>query len=540
MSNQKALNIYSDFPELLFERHSDILRRKEMGQFFTPYVIAKFMIDKLLNGYVFKERVEILDPSSGLGVFLRATIDSGHKNIHFTSYEIDENLAKQQSSLVDSLIVVKDYLKDTWHYEKYDFIIANPPYLKHINIENKDQMNGIFSDKLGCNFPITTNYYCYFIYKSLHELKKGGRAVFIVPGEFLNSNYGISVKEYFLQEGSLSELLLFDNSSDVFRDAISLPSILVFNKKNHSKVIFSRASVNNSHVSNNIIHIYPKDKLQPDNKWRNYFSNTNNDYSKLVPLNSYARAKRGIATGANEFFILNENTRIRYKINTKYLKPCITNANQLKSKVFKNDDGLNLLKANKDCWLLYLNGYQMGEDVNIDNYINWGITKRFNEKYLTKVRSIWFSMENLNKADILVSTFSRDKFKFILNKSDFYNLTCYHVLTFKPEFQKYLYFFFAFLLTAIAQDLIKTQVREHGNGLLKIEPNDLNSFYLPNLDLFSTKDIEFITNKMESIDEDDSLREINEFFEKKLGKLTQSDTIKQVGEETNQLSFLAT
>ena len=41
-----------------------------------------------------------------------------------------------------------------------------------------------------------TNIYTLFILKSIWQLRKGGRTAYIVPSEFLNSDYGKDVKKY--------------------------------------------------------------------------------------------------------------------------------------------------------------------------------------------------------------------------------------------------------------------------------------------------------------------------------------------------------
>ena len=63
--------------------------KNKFGQYFTPKVVADFMI-KMAN---ISEKSRILEPSCGEGVFLDLFKQKGYNNL--TAFEIDQELAQE-------------------------------------------------------------------------------------------------------------------------------------------------------------------------------------------------------------------------------------------------------------------------------------------------------------------------------------------------------------------------------------------------------------------------------------------------------------
>jgi adenine-specific DNA-methyltransferase len=493
------MNFFNDSIELRYEKETDLSKRKSLGQFFTPFEIAASMAKTLLKDTPQLKNKIIGDPASGLGVFQRAIVSLTRNDIKFVNYEIDSDLAGQQKKYLDEIgadfqIITKDYLSEPWEREKYDFVIANPPYIKHIRVSHKKNLHDMFNSKLNCRFPATTNYYCYFIFKALYELKDMGRAIFIVPGEFLNSNYGVSVKKYLLEEGSITKIMHFKNSEKIFRDVLTPPVIILFVKNRHATVEFITLSLRDNKLIENSSRLYNVHALDPGKKWKTYFNADRHTFKCLTSFGTYARAMRGVATGANEFFLLTEPERISRGISLRYVKKCIAKSDYVKWNSWGKVDFKLLKRSDKKVWLLFLNDYLPGSDPYIEKYIKYGVRKGFNKKHLPRNRKTWYHMEKGNVGDIWIGTFSRDKLKFIINEAKISNLTCFHSIIFKKPYKKYLYFFMGYFMSSVAKDVLSLDLREHGNGLFKLEPDDLSHSYLPRLDAFSPQEIHEIAD----------------------------------------------
>jgi adenine-specific DNA-methyltransferase len=142
----------------------------------------------------------VLEPAFGLGVFSRHLLS--HKpHINIRGYEIDDVIIGQGKRLfIDNLqltLVNQDYMLNGWS-EKYDGIICNPPYFKFQDYDNHTIVP-LVAKQLQCNISGFTNLYALFLLKSLHQLRPKGRCAYIVPSEFLNSDYGKLIKSHLLQ-----------------------------------------------------------------------------------------------------------------------------------------------------------------------------------------------------------------------------------------------------------------------------------------------------------------------------------------------------
>ena len=218
-----------------------IEHRKKFAQFFTPEQISDFMATWVLNGR--KGKVDILEPAFGLGIFSR----SMHKlnpQIRVVGYDIDKTISTYAIDSFarpeyDIAICNENYLTASWS-EKYDGIICNPPYLKFHDYDNATLVP-IVNKKLHTHLNGFTNIYTLFLLKSIFQMKVGGRMAYIIPSEFLNSDYGVEVKRSLLQSGVLRHVIIVDFTKCAFDDALTTACILLCEKNEDS---------NNIHFSN--------------------------------------------------------------------------------------------------------------------------------------------------------------------------------------------------------------------------------------------------------------------------------------------------
>ena len=74
-------------------------------------------------------------------------------------------------------------------------------------------------------------------------MNKNGRAAYIIPSEFLNSDYGKLVKSYLIKSKTLRHIIVINFKGNVFNDALTTASIILCANDNKSnKVQFSNVS----------------------------------------------------------------------------------------------------------------------------------------------------------------------------------------------------------------------------------------------------------------------------------------------------------
>ncbi len=486
--------IMDNSPENNYSKSISIEHRKKYAQFFTPFFIADLMAKWILGN---KQLKTILEPAFGLGVFSRAILN--HKqDVHIKGFEIDKTIfdnAKHYFKDTKNVnILQQDYMYNDWQ-NKYDGIVCNPPYFKFHNYDNKNILKEI-ETHLKCNLNGFTNLYTLFLLKSIHQLNENGRCAYIIPSEFLNSDYGKLVKKYLVKSKTLRHIIVIDFEENVFDDALTTASIVFCaNDTLTNKVQFTNVqSVKDLHKIDDLIVNYPNfsdtkqiynfSELNPEIKWKAYYQKQNSlKFKNLVPFSTYAKVVRGIATGSNEYFTFNISKAKEFNIKEHYLLPCICSAKDVKTSFFTVDDFEKLKQNDKSVFLF--NAHNLNDE-NVVSYIQKGENEGIDKKYLTASRKIWYRLENRLPAPIWVSVFNRTGLRFIRNEANISNLTSFHCVYLNkanlfPEIDSDL--LFAYLLTDTAKLIFSDNSREYGNGLQKFEPNDLNKAMMLDLSL---------------------------------------------------------
>lgn len=485
--------------------------RKKYAQFFTPVKIAEFMCQWVLQG---KQKTCILEPAYGLGIFSRVLAQIS--TISVDAYEIDEQIFSTAVSVCPSGVNLRneDYFTSDWN-AKYDAIICNPPYLKFHDYDNATYIPDVNSH-LGTKLNGFTNLYTLFLLKSIAQLQEGGRLAYIIPSEFLNSDYGVEVKRALIQSNTLQHIIVVDFTECAFDDALTTACILLCERTTDSvKVRFSL--VNKIEGINNCLREYVEyntSELDANIKWKSYYEKGNScKYNHLVPFSKFAKVSRGIATGANEYFTFKRSKVNEYDIPEECLMPCICKAVDAPQPFFTQNEFTKLL--NKDKAVYLFNGSCAPDNTSVIRYIHLGEKSGVNKRYLTANRSPWYAIENRIPAPIWVSVFNRNGLRFIRNEANIYNLTTFHCV-YPKNTEVDVDVLFAYLITDVAKEIFLDNSRQYGNGLIKFEPNDLNKGKVADLTLLNTEERSFVKDMYAFIkdnqNENAGVQLLNEFF----------------------------
>ncbi|HVW98648.1 MAG TPA: Eco57I restriction-modification methylase domain-containing protein [Mucilaginibacter sp.] len=480
------------FCERLYALKTDIGHRKKYAQFFTPVKIAYFLSNYILKAN--RDVNRILEPAFGLGVFSRVLRNQFAYKGEISGFELDDLIISFGKDIVNEYDVClnnADYL-NVWNLS-FDCVICNPPYLKFHDYDNLPYI-GKINQVLKTKLNGYTNIYALFILKSLSELSHNGRAGYIVPSEFFNADYGVAVKQKLLESKMLKYVVNFHFDNNAFTDVLTTATLLLFeNSSNDDIVTFFNISGDNelknldkiiNDESQNLHHVesfsYHYAHLDPRIKWRNYYQATRKYSSnKLVNFKNYCKAMRGIATGANDYFSFSRSKAARYNIKNENLLNCVCKSSDINKIFFTKNDFDDLVTSDKKVFLVDL---RIQQDKDVENYIRLGKELAVHEKFLTKKRKPWYSIENRKPADIWVGVFNRGRLKFIKNDSKALNLTTFHGIYIHNIYDDIREIIFAYFLTDLSKEVFLANRREYGNGLSKYEPNDFN-----NSDIFDFK-----------------------------------------------------
>lgn len=485
----RAIDLFLSDPKIIDDLYEHIMTDKQYlndhGQFFTPSRIADFMssLDIEYEG-------DVLDPACGPGVFLQYVNRNSSNECEFVGIDNDCLMtlaAELRSSILGFRNRVRfeksDYVNQYETYEEYDIIIGNPPYNRFQNYEgNKSEVTEI-EDKY--NPSSLANLYSNFFLRSDSLVSEDGFIVFLTPIEYLQTEYGEYLKRLFLDKYQIEMFVKLGWDENVF-DAMTTLCVTVLRKSEDSGKntvsFYVSDSPSDLGVESNMkeTEVLQED-LDEDDKWTRYFIDIENlEYlDKTEELGEIADVKRGIATGYNDYFTLTESEVREHGLQEDYLKPVLTKAAYGKNYIFGYEDFESLKSQGKKVYLLYYEDQEVSSELS--SYIEHGENMDANDRYLTRNRDPWYSMETREPAPILATVFSQDDMRFIYNEESTLTLAAFHGIYPNLDGENQIKALLAYLNSDVALELAKTQHREYSDGLTKFEPNDISE--LPILDI---------------------------------------------------------
>ena len=329
--------------------------------------------------------------------------------------------------------------------------------------------------------------YCYFLLYAHAWLEEDGYGCWLIPSEFMDVNYGAAVKEYLLSKVTLLRVQRFDALNVQFDDALVSSAMLWFKKSpppaNHS-VEFSFGG---SLTKPEIIRTVPIAQLRNATKWsRTTLSESKGEEQTNVRLGELFDIKRGLVTGANNFFILPLEEIRRLKLPEKFLIPILPSPRYLKQEIVEEDEKGNPLVEQK----LFLLSCNLPESEvkkhhpQLWDYYKIGLERKIGETYICSHRSPWYSQEFRPPAPFLCTYMGRNgletkPFRFILNHSKAVAANVYLLLYPRPTLAKFLKESPNSLkliwegLGQISIESLLSEGRVYGGGLHKLEPKEL-------------------------------------------------------------------
>ena len=459
---------------------------KQLGQVATPESIAGLMAKWVMSS---KPSV-VLDPAAGLGGLLTACRRFDQR-VELVGAERDtETLQRAKSSAPrGTKLILADYLKSDSGF--FGGIIANPPYVKAHRLDYSEKDWRYFEERLGTPLDRLTNLYALFLLKIWEDLAPHGRAAVILPAEFLNANFGEEIKERLVRAIRPAALVVFAPSVNLFADALTTSAIVFLEKGRptsafawlkradslqEAEVVVEKLCAGG--VNRDVNDGFELTTLNPREKWLNLLLNdTARPDTALFQkrVDDYFDCRRGIATGANDYFCLSRAEMRALHLTETHVEPCITKAVDADGLVFTREKFDTLVADDRRCFLL--NPTRNGQ--SLARYLKLGEERGIPKRHLPSHRPVWYLPENRAVADILVAVFSRESAKFILNTSGAKNLTCFHGLYAKQGCETLPPLMTLFLNSSDGRRAFKEVNRFYGDGLNKLEPKDVEDMPCP-------------------------------------------------------------
>ncbi|MGB5100345.1 MAG: TaqI-like C-terminal specificity domain-containing protein [Methanothrix sp.] len=197
----------------------------------------------------------------------------------------------------------------------FDVVIGNPPYVRQ---EGLGEFKGYFQKHYKV-FQGTADLYTYFVERGVSLLRERGIFSYIVANKWMRANYGAPLRRW-LKEQCMEEIIDFGDLQ-VFQGATTYPCIIRITKS-APQTSFDVTQVKTLDFKSLGEYVqedqYRVNQNELDDKgWSLADERTQallaNIRSKGVPLGEYVKGKiyRGVLTGLNEAFVIDETTRAR-------------------------------------------------------------------------------------------------------------------------------------------------------------------------------------------------------------------------------------
>ena len=476
----------------------DRAERNRLGQFATPSQLAGDMLSHARTLLGKRAKVRFLDPALGTGAFYSALLDVFSKNNveSAVGYEIDPHYGRAAAGLwratgLDVRLENFTLACPPETSEQFNLLICNPPYVRHHHIASTDKQRLQARTRLACGVGMNglAGLYCYFLGMSHAWLANRGVAGWLIPSEFMDVNYGASVKRYLLDSVTLLHIHRFDPHDVQFGDALVSSAVVWFRKEkppfNHTVRFTYGGSLQHPTLDRRA----PVSSLRRDPKWTRY-PMTGQYHETYAPvLADFFKIQRGLATGNNNYFILSSEEIKRRKLPMPAFRPILPSPRYIADdEIAADDEGKPVLERRLfvlDCRLAEAEVERRYP--TLWSYLAEGKAQGVAARYLCRRRTPWYRQETRPAAPFVCTYLGRSNtararpFRFILNNSQATAANVYLMLYPKRS-----------LNTAMSQDAalkrrlwkalnnIRPQVmlgegRVYGGGLYKLEPKELGN-----------------------------------------------------------------
>lgn len=480
--------------QLIIDGKMGQLERNVLGQFATPTSLATEII-KCTGDYLgSRKEISFLEPACGTGSFIYAVKkEFGDLITNYHGIEINQAIGKVASKLwgdKKTSIEIGDFttIKPS---KKFDLLVSNPPYVRHQHLE-KEQKNrlGVQVEQItGIRLSGLADLYAYFLLLSHRWLAPDALSVWLIPSGFMDVNYGAGLKRYLLEQVDLLHIHCFNHQESQFDDALVSSSVIWFKnrqpqQKSSIKMTFGKA-LNSPDVTISL----ERNTLNKDMKWsRIPFTNSSTRYVPDTKLSDLFVVKRGIATGANKYFILDESRITELNLPHAYLKPVLPGSRYIsENEILADFEGNPQLE--KRIFLLDCNLQE--EEIKehfpaLYDYLQSGHKMGIPSRYLCSHRELWYCQENRPPAPIICTYMGRksknkNPFRFIRNRTNA-TATNNYLMLYPTGYLKNRLEQNPGLIDKIWQRLnelaqidISNEGRTYGGGLHKIEPRELGN-----------------------------------------------------------------
>ena len=301
----------------------------------------------------------------------------------------------------------------------FDVVIANPPYVRHEDITPKSYKDAL-SKAYASAATNRSDLFCYFYARGLQLLRDGGIHVFICSNSWLDVGYGAQLQEHLLQRSHVKAI--YESAVQrQFATADINTVITVIRKPNSAsdedptQFISLRSDFNAAlddpakrrsitKTRADLRAAGTKGRKFVGDKWGGRYLRAPDIYHTIVAkyarlltrLDTVATVRRGITTGANEFFYLSSDDIASSAIEPEFWLPVMTTPQESRTIAVATH------QLPKRAFVCHRTPQQLQGSRTIE-YIRSGENQGFHLRDSTRSRKQWYTLNTAPNATILLN-----------------------------------------------------------------------------------------------------------------------------------------
>lgn len=482
----------SDPLALVYEQIVASPRRRRLGTFFTPTPVLDYM-KGILEARLPVPPRSIADPGAGVGAFSSSALTWWQD---IAVHAVDVNLVTL------GLLATRPDLGNEpgrnmhiWHEDFLSWlssswpqlpgprlILGNPPYTRHQQLTSEEKKRA--QESAGDISPdLRAGLSTYFLASGLRALHPQDSLCLLLPVNWLEADYAKPVRKRLWDTTKRRvELHLFPNHLEVFPgtqvaamvifvgpEFPTVQPMAVFQVAGHAADGFtaSRGAVVNRNSP--LPNAFTTSTLTQS-------STKKRTREPTVPLAQLVSIRRGVATGANRFFLRTASEKADLPEDS--CVRAVSRLRDLPAHTLGMAEHNELGNDGVRCWLLYLSEQHMGSP-KVKVLLQDGEAQKIHERHLCKTRPVWYALEKIVAPDLLIGPMGKDRFRIVINDVKAIPTNTLYGLRLRDGDENSIRRLAEWMSSDQGQDALRVVARQHGDGLLKLEPGPLGTVRVP-------------------------------------------------------------
>lgn len=471
--------------------------QKLRGGYYTPLDLAEFLAKWVLEN----KPKRILEPSCGDGIFLEAIERVSHGVVQTVGFELDPQEASKSNERARTLKNVRAeikcedflqwYVRNLTDKQQFDAVVGNPPFIRYQYLpENAQRLAELIFKQHHLPFTKHTNAWVPFIIASLDLLRPGGRLAMVVPSEILHVLHAQSLRSYLGVQ--CKKIMLFDPEELWFEGTLQGAVLILAEKKLRVSdrtdglgIISTRGRTflekQPSSFANQACFINGKTVA---GKWTRALLtkselelfDTVTSLDCVHQFSDIAKVDVGLVTGANDFFLVNDETVKSHKLE-QWSHPMFGRSAHCPGVIYDDAQHSANAKSGYPSNFLWFNVDDKSElPPHVLEYLAKGEKDALHKRYKCSVRRPWYKVPSVYTTKIGMLKRAHNIPKLIFNQIEALTTdTAYRITTSSCDPKKLVYCFIN-SLTALSSEL---EGRHYGGGVLELVPSEIERLVVP-------------------------------------------------------------